>query len=118
MGFVVAFAVGQWLLVRAVNRTERTKKTDRTPLVFVRAWKPLNDDQLREIIGGWNETDPKWKALWDCLSRELESTLADVHSTSSDPHELARWAGRIEELMLWRANLLAWRKLPNLSEAP
>lgn len=83
------------------------------PQVFVRNWKPMTDDQLRATLGGWKETDPKWRALWDSISRELEAELSGITSVSSNPQELARWAGRIETLLQWRRQLAHWRQLPS-----
>jgi hypothetical protein len=41
------------------------------------------------------------------LSNELEGALSDIAQTKSTPEELARWAGRVEMIVHWRAQLLA-----------
>lgn len=47
--------------------------------------------------------------MWDLLSTEMEAALADIHRTGSTPEELGRWAGRLDMLLLWRAQLLNMR---------
>lgn len=81
-------------------------------LPFVRGWRPLTPAQIAEAMNGWTDADPRWRALWDLLSNELEGALADLSATGAKPEELARWAGRIEMLLHWRAQLLALRRAP------
>lgn len=84
------------------------RKTQCVP--FVRGWRPLTPAQIAEAMNGWTDSDPRWRALWDLLSTELEGALADLSATGAKPEELARWAGRIEMLLHWRAQLLALRR--------
>lgn len=76
---------------------------------FVRSWKPFDDAELRAALAGWGDTDPRWRALWELLSREVEAELQGLTNVRTDPHELARWAGRLEELLHLRTQLLVFR---------
>jgi hypothetical protein len=62
--------------------------------------------QIAQAFQGWNESDPRWRAQWDLLSNELEGALTNIAQTKSTPEELARWAGRVEMIVHWRAQLL------------
>lgn len=88
----------------------RPKTRPAAPLAFVRQWRPLTPEQIVQAFAGWNESDPRWRAQWDLLSNELEGVLADIAQTKSTPEDLARWAGRLEMVVHWRAQLLALRR--------
>lgn len=98
---------------------ERSPAQVQTPALttycFVRAWKPMDDAQLAAALGGWRESDPKWKAMWDVLAREMEAEIQGL-TTAKGAEELSRVAGRLEMVMLIRQNLLRWRQLPGGGE--
>lgn len=79
-------------------------------MAFVRQWRPLTPAEIAAAFAGWNETDARWRAQWDLLSNELEGALGDITQTKATAEELARWAGRVEMIVHWRAQLLALRK--------
>lgn len=102
---VLSGAVGWYVRQRAIPEAVKAE-----PIAFVRQWKPLTPAQIAQAFQGWNETDGRWRAQWDLLSNELEGALSDIAQTKATPEELARWAGRVEMLMHWRAQLLALRR--------
>lgn len=82
------------------------------PIHFVRSWRAMTPAEMHAAFSGWTDSDPRWRAMWDLLSTELEGALADIHNTGASPEQLGRWAGRIEMLLQWRAQLLNMRGKP------
>lgn len=78
-------------------------------ICFVRAWRPLNNDEIAMALRGWDESDPRWRGIWDLLQREFEANLATLSDTKTEPHELARAAGRFDELLFLRRQILTFR---------
>lgn len=100
VGILVGVAVFMW---------REARKSPARVTCFVRSWKPFDDAQLRAALSGWNDTDPRWRALWDLLAREVEAELGSLTGVKSDAQELARAVGRLEELLHLRAQLLVFR---------
>jgi hypothetical protein len=58
---------------------------------------------------GWAETDPKFRALWDLLSHELETELSTGQGLR-EPHAIMQWHGRVQELLFLRSQILNLRQ--------
>lgn len=76
---------------------------------FVRTWKPMSDAEMIAALGSWNETDPRWRAVWDLLQREYEGELAGFSNVTTEALELARTAGRLDMIIQLRRQILTFR---------
>ena len=75
------------------------------PLLFVRPWKAMTDAELTAAFATWGQTDTRYRAVWEVLSRELEAELQTLARIKDEPMAVMRWAGRIEALMFVRTQL-------------
>lgn len=108
-GFVVAAGIGIGMLAARWALNRGTPGGPALPRYFVRTWKKLDDAQLRAALGSWNETDPRWQAVWELLQREFEGELAVFSSGETEALVLARVAGRLDMLLQLRRELLTFR---------
>lgn len=79
-------------------------------IVFVRTWKPLTPEQWAQAFRDWPETDPRWRALWDCLSFHLEAELMAGQAAKVDSDEVMQWNGRVQAYLFVRTQLLQLRR--------
>lgn len=67
-------------------------------------------EEWARIFQDWPEDDPRWRALWDCLSFHLEAELGQIGAIGAKPEEVMQWSGRIQMLLFVRTQLLQLRK--------
>lgn len=89
---------------------KRKLNAEPVKVVFTRAWTPLSKEQIAKILAEWPQTDVRWRALWDWLGEEYEAEMLSLIGGVQGHEELLVWKGRIQMLMLLRANMLEMQR--------
>jgi hypothetical protein len=91
--------------VRALRKELEAEADDGRPVVLVRTRPPLPREDLRRILAGWEDTDPRRMALQDVMDMIFGEMLRDVTRRGIDAGERDYSAGAVEALRFLDAKL-------------
>lgn len=91
-----------------------TESTPATPtrVIFIRAPRPMSDDQLRAAISSMDEDDPRWLAVNQLLDRALAAAVYDSSDPKLDASKGTYPGGRVAALSELKSELVSFRQAP------
>ena len=104
-----------WVMERRHARAVRTLWALHPPAKpavrwFVRRWTPTTPENMAAAFREWPESDARFRALWDLLSKSIEDELADVEAQTKSTAATQQWSGRLQSLLLLRTQILHLRQ--------